>query len=145
MTRGGDGKTSRGRPTADPGFAHRSHEKPGSQLQHSNELGCVSSGQSLSTFKPRAAHCLLGTIFRKDKASWVWKDCPFGQRARFKGLDLWTALTSLGVDFKCAFSNNRAPASAGPEGLQIFPPGDRLCSYISEDINLLPVIPDLGP
>lgn len=133
------------RPTAGLELTQWFSEKPGSQCQHSRELGCVSSGHSLSTFKAEAAHCLLRTIFRKDKACRVWEDCRFGQRAGMKGLDLWTTCLVLSFNFKCAFSNNRAPASAGLIGLQIFPPSDRLPSYIPEDIKLLPVILELGP
>ena len=91
------------------------------QLQPSNELGCVSPRHSPPTFKAGAAHCLLRTLFRENKACWVWKDYRFGQRAGLKGLELWIALTLLGVDFKCAFSNNRALASAGPKGFTDFP------------------------
>ena len=90
------------------------------QLQPSTELGCVFPGHSPSTFKAGAAHCLLGTMFRENKACWVWKDYRFGQRARLKGLELRTALTLLS-DFKCAFSNDRAPASAGLKGFTDFP------------------------
>lgn len=81
----------------------------------------------------------------KTKPAEYGKTAGLGRGWGFKGLDLWTTLISLSANFKCEFSNNRAPGSAVLKGLQIFPPSDRLHSYIPEDIKLLPVIPELGP
>lgn len=81
----------------------------------------------------------------KTKPAGYGKTAGLGRGQSFKSLDPWTTLISLSVIFKRAFSNIRAPGSAILKGLQIFPPSDRLHSYIPEDIKLLPVIPELGP
>ena len=104
------------RPIAGPGFVRWLSEKPGSQLSHWDELGCVSSRHSLSILRAGAAHCLQWTSLGKSKPAGRGKTAVWG---RGLGLKAYTCERLFGwvLIWNVHF---QMPASGGPKRLQVF-------------------------